>query len=198
MKRKLLSLSFLLVLWAAGTALALSPAEPAQAQAETPAPDSRCRTCHESLYFLHDSGQWCCFCERERTCTCCHGGNPDTANVELAHEGMVANPITENPAICQDCHPDDYQDRIERFSKAAGIEPTPLGAPTRTPQASAWAGSTGDRPTSPLLEPQPLAPWQVAALGLLGGAFLATIMFGYRCWKADCLANIIHTQEKLS
>lgn len=196
MNRNGLSLSILLVVLAAGAALTSSPALPVQAQEETPAPDSRCRNCHENLYLLHDSGQWCCFCEPERTCTCCHGGNPETVDPEIAHEGLVANPITENPAICQDCHPDDYADRIMRFSLAAGIEPTPLEAPTGTSRAPVWAGPVGEGPPSPLLESQPMAPWQVAALGLLGGAFLATVLFGYLCWRADCLDHITHTQEK--
>ena len=196
MIRKLLSLSILLAILSAGMGLALLTVTPALAQSETPAPDSKCRTCHENLYYLHDSGQWCCFSERERTCTGCHGGNSDMVDVELAHEGLVANPIVENPAVCQDCHPDDYPDRIQRFSQAAGIEPTPLRAPTRTPLAPAWTGSTGGGPPSPLLEPQPRAPWQVAALSLLGAAFLATTLFGYRSWKADCLTRTFLPKEK--
>jgi hypothetical protein len=185
---KLLSLSILLVVLCTEAPFASS--RPALAQAETPTSESLCRSCHENLYFLHDSGQWCCFCERERSCTCCHGGNPDSADVGLAHEDLVANPIAENPGICKNCHPEDSSERIIRFSHAAGIDPTPSITPTGTAHPSIGAGSTGGGPPSQLLEPNEPDPWQVAAFGFLGAAFIALFLFGFRCWKADCLSQI--------
>jgi hypothetical protein len=164
-----------------------------RARAQTEAPDTRtkCRTCHEDLYYLYDTGQWYCLCRRQRTCSDCHAGNPDTRDVKLAHEGMVGNPIAENPAICQDCHPEDARARIEQFSQIAGIDPAASLAPTHTPDTPWTAGSQGITTLSPLLRTEPMETWRMAALGLLGFAFLGILIFGYRCWKADCLANKI-------
>jgi hypothetical protein len=188
MIRKLFSLSIPLFVSGAWIGLAFLAPPAVLAVEETPDPASRCLTCHENLYFLHDRGQWCCFCEKERTCTCCHGGNPDTMDEDLAHEDMVANPLASGSEVCQDCHPEDFAERVHRFSLAAGIDLTSPVSPTRTPHAPVIAGSTGaERPSTPLLELQPLPPWQIAAFSLLGAAFLATLIFGYRCWKADCL-----------
>jgi hypothetical protein len=108
---------------------------------------------------------------------------------------MVANPIAENPGLCQGCHPDDHKERIERFSHAAGIEATPLRTPGGTPHAPNPVLSTGGAPPSPLLKTASMPAWQVAATGLLGGALLALAFFSYRCWRADCMSKILHLQE---
>jgi hypothetical protein len=160
----------------------------AAAQSDIPAgSETKCRTCHEDLYHLYDTGKWYCLCGQPRDCTCCHGGDPQTMVAQSAHAGMTANPIAENPGVCQDCHPGDYQERIDQFCAVARIDP--LAPPTATLPAFApvMAGPVEGAQLSPLLRVEPLEPWRVAALSLLGVAGAGVLVFGYRCWKADCL-----------
>ncbi len=188
--------AYILALLVGLLALALlgaTQAAPAQAQSDTPAPQSACRTCHEGRYYLHDSGRWYCLCGKQRNCVDCHGGNADTYDEEKAHEGMIANPIFEDPAVCQKCHHDNAQAYIEKFSQVAGIDPwRPTPSPTPVPLAMVYAPQAGE-PTL-LLRPQPLETWRIVGLGLLGLLFLVLLGFAYRCWKADCLARSMTKQ----
>ena len=70
---------------------------PAFAQSEAPATEAACAACHESLYLLHDTGKWYCTCKRRADCTVCHAGQADTFDEDLAHQGLIANPIQDNP-----------------------------------------------------------------------------------------------------
>ena len=50
---------------------------PATVYADDPHPTSdngNCITCHEDLYFLHDTGNWYCLKESPMACVDCHGG----------------------------------------------------------------------------------------------------------------------------
>jgi hypothetical protein len=168
----------------------LSQAHLARAQKETPVAQTKCRTCHEDLYYLYDTGKWYCLCGRQRICTDCHNGNADTMDVKLAHEGVIENPIQENSAACQDCHPEEAEARIAKFSMIAGIDPEATPAIPISSDNSRIAGSQANPPTSSMLQAEPMATWRIAALGLVGLALIGILAAGYRCWKADCLRKI--------
>jgi hypothetical protein len=158
---------------------------PARAQDDSPSRNSACRMCHENLYYLYDTGKWYCLCGEQRTCTGCHKGVDDVWEVETAHEGMIANPLEQGAAICQDCHPDDAQVYIEKFAGVAWIDLNATPAPTRTAYVPVTLAA-GEEPQTAALQPEPFKPWQKIALGVLGPAFLGVIVFGYKCWQADC------------
>jgi len=89
-----------------------------------------CVSCHEDLYYLHDTGKWFCLNESPMTCTDCHGGNPDTLDKELAHAQRAAHPIVNDDVTkCQQCHPAECYDRVELFEQAAGISEVLVAAP---------------------------------------------------------------------
>jgi hypothetical protein len=166
-------------------ALATFLANPVQAQDGTPPPDSGCTTCHENLYYLYDTGKWFCQCNTQMTCTCCHGGNAEALTEEEAHLGMVLYPTHNDATACQQCHPDDYEARVERFAEIAGVSQIHPMPPTSLPEAV----ETNAPPSDSGLEARLLEPWRLAGLIVLGLALVAIAIFGYRCWKADCLAR---------
>jgi len=162
-------------------------AVPAQAQEATPLPDSACLGCHENLYYLYDTGKWFCQCETQMTCTCCHGGNPEALAEEEAHLGIVLYPTRNDSVACQQCHPDDYKARAERFSEIAGVSeihsmpPTPIYSQPVNAEASPLASG--------------IQGWMMELLHLTGLFFfslvlIAFVILAYRCWKADCLASL--------
>lgn len=110
-----------IVLIVAFTALSM----PAQASA-APAmksTDNSCLSCHEDLYYLHDSGCWYCMTDVHKDrCTDCHEGNPAVFKAEDAHIGMLRHPQENNSAKCQQCHTEDVQARLDTFDSKGGFE----------------------------------------------------------------------------
>jgi hypothetical protein len=172
--------------WILLAMLFLAPAFSVTAQAETPSQDAGCLSCHESLYQLYDTGKSFCLCAERMTCTCCHGGNPESVIEAEAHQGMVLNPVHEDAAPCQKCHPDDADAHIEKFAAVAGFRAFHA---TRAP-APAAAELSETETAAPAYPLQWLEAWQWTGLGALALALVVLIAFGYRCWKADCLAKI--------
>ena len=79
---------------------------PVQASAQTAGTsDNSCLTCHEDLYYLHDTGCWYCMTEAHKDrCVDCHEGNPTSMKVEESHLGMLAHPQENDGAKCLECH----------------------------------------------------------------------------------------------
>ena len=169
------------------TILGLYPLSSVYAQEGGPSPDGRCISCHENLYLLHDTGKSFCLCEEKMSCTCCHGGNPESLVEEQAHLGMVANPAIDEGTTCQKCHTTDTQVYIEKFATIAGVRsfhPT-LGSPTSIPP-QAIQGTVDANPIA-AIPARLLEPWRLVVLGIFGIALAGIMLFGYRCWKTDCL-----------
>ena len=154
------------------------------AQEENPPSDSTCISCHEDQYYLHDTGSWYCLNETKVGCTECHRGCPDTMVKECAHTGLIANPLANDAAVCQSCHPDDYRARVQTYASIAGIRPTPRSSVSYTPSASIpQTGESEDRRR--FLRALPAGGWQVAGFSFLGVSFLVAFLFACRCWKID-------------
>ena len=161
----------------------------ALAQEKIPPEDTSCINCHENQYYLYDSGKWYCLRETKVGCTECHRGRPDTMIEESAHIGLIANPLVNDAAVCQKCHPDDYRAKVQTYTSIAGISPTPRPYATCTPSALISQSEEGAGRTR-LLRTLPPGAWQLAGLSSLGVAFLVLFLFACRCWKADHYANI--------
>jgi hypothetical protein len=148
-----------IILWAAS-------AMPVHAQCGDIPPNSSCITCHEKDYPVFDQGEWHMLHGRKDCCAQCHGGNCSTMDKELAHQGIVANPLEDIYTNCYHCHPDDYQDRAGRFALALGISPNSRPTPTRVAVVAAV-----EHPL--LVMPQATLPAESSRAGL--GAFLGVI-----------------------
>lgn len=113
-------------------------AVPINADADTPEPppdNGNCISCHEDLYYLHDTGKYFCLNESPMACVDCHGGNPQATTQEEAHTLRAAHPvINEDISKCQECHPEQCMERIKIFDQNAGFSDTVLVAGPSLPQ----------------------------------------------------------------
>ncbi len=109
---------------------------PALAQCDKPLPSS-CVTCHESQAPVADKGEWHIAHASQDLCINCHGGNGAALDKDSAHQGMVAQPLSDIYTDCHSCHP-DYQERAERFAATLGVTPGSCATPTAV--AAAYLG----------------------------------------------------------
>jgi hypothetical protein len=189
MFRKMLFLSLVAIAFAIASFLSFGGINLAFAQEETPPRDTACIDCHLDQYWLYDSGKSYCLIETKVRCTECHHGRTETAVKELAHEGLIANPVVNDAAICQECHHDDYRSKVQKFASIAGVSPTPVPYSTCTPSALVSQTSDGAG-GSRFLRGLPSGPMQAAGAALLGTAFLVVFLFACRCWQIDRVSRL--------
>lgn len=168
--------------------LFLTQTFPVRAQDPTPENDANCVACHEHEYYLYDSGNWFCLCDAPMHCVYCHGGRTDSLVEAEAHEGLVLYPTRNHAERCQTCHTEDYMSRVVTFATVAGISSTPQPVITATPGASVIP--LFQEPPAPFQRLGRLEPWQLVGLGALAMVMAGIIVFGYHCWKADCLPKL--------
>ena len=64
------------------------------------------------------------------TCVQCHGGNSNTFVKEEAHTNRAPHPVlNDDVSKCQECHPDQCDERVEIFDQTAGIDNVYVAAP---------------------------------------------------------------------
>jgi len=169
--------------------LLLPQAITAGVQEPTPENDANCVACHEHQYYLYDNGKWFCLCDAPMHCVYCHGGRTDSPIEEVAHEGLVLYPTRNHAERCQTCHTEDYMSRVVTFETVAGVSSTPLPIIAATPNEPAAALVEG-LPSNPLLlRLSQLEPWRLVGMGVITIMLFGIMIFGYRCWRADCLAQ---------
>jgi hypothetical protein len=115
----------------------------------------------------------------------CHGGQAGIVDEDLAHSGVIANPLQANAAVCQTCHCDDCQAHVDEFLAVAGgtviegqgrVFPTPAPEPSARPPVSL--------PTYRL--PESLhQPWRVAGLTLAGVMLVGLSLFGLATYWSE-------------
>ena len=104
----------------------LITATPTSAQCGSQA--SSCKNCHEvqgQISVNSDGTAWHTSHAFGDFCYICHAGNNQAANADEAHLGMVP-PLSDIKASCQQCHPNDLQERAQVYATAMGVE---LGDP---------------------------------------------------------------------
>lgn len=130
-KSRLLSSFLISVIGVLLLAAVLPTHSVAYANGQNPASDNgNCISCHEDLYFLHDTGNWFCLKESPMSCVNCHGGDPLAKTKDLAHVNRAAHPVVnEDISKCQECHPNECAERIQIFDQTAGIEDVLVAIP---------------------------------------------------------------------
>jgi len=166
--------------------LTLLLARPASAQEPTPPNDANCVACHEHQYYLYDSGKWFCLCDAPMHCVYCHSGRTDSMDKASAHKGLVLYPTGDLAQRCQYCHPSDYTERVVTFASVAGVSQTPQPLITATPAQASLVQQVKTL-TPALTRLGSIGTLRLVLLGTVLAAMLALLVFGYRCWKADCL-----------
>ena len=120
----------------------------------TPAKDpgdvsDSCLTCHEQLYYLHDSGDWYCIAEHQNRCTNSHEGDQTDATEAGAHLGMLAHPQADDGAKCRECHEQEFAEAyLVTFASISGFEEIIVPDPY-TPHAEMQIGFVQNEETQP-------------------------------------------------
>lgn len=94
-----------------------------QAQDISTSPSQSCISCHEDLYYLHDTGKWLCIVENTDRCVNCHAGDPEAYTEDEAHLSLVADPLSDGGKQCQTCHENETQTYIDIFVEKTGYVP---------------------------------------------------------------------------
>jgi hypothetical protein len=84
-------------------------------------PSSSCLTCHAQVDPIANQGEWHVVHDRNDFCRNCHGGDDRTTDKDQAHVGVMPNPLDDTYLSCHQCHPDDYQQRAEKFAAVLGV-----------------------------------------------------------------------------
>jgi hypothetical protein len=140
---------------------------PSQASAETPteAVENSCFSCHEELYYLHDSGKHCCITEHADRCVDCHEGNKTVMNREESHQGLLVHPQENHGEKCLECHtPEVTRARLAEMASTVGFD-TVIKVDAYEPVASSAGGFTGAREVDPLRENM---FWVAGSIGVFG------------------------------
>lgn len=128
------------VLLIVATGLWLATAAPVSAQCGSQA--SSCKNCHEvqgQMPVNSDGTAWHTSHAFGDFCYICHAGNNLAQDQTEAHTGMVP-PLSDIKASCQQCHPNDLQERAQVYATALGVE---IGNGTST-SASESPAAGGD------------------------------------------------------
>ena len=140
------------------------PVQVSAAQATDSTPNS-CLTCHEDLYYLHDTGKLYCLTDHTDRCASCHEGNAAVMNKEQSHQGLIAHPQENNGEKCLECHTQqDAQTRLATFESEGGFG-TVIKADAYTPPMEVAAGFP-DVPEANSFVGK--LPWLAGALVLFG------------------------------
>jgi nitrate/TMAO reductase-like tetraheme cytochrome c subunit len=131
-----------------------------------------CLSCHEDLYYLHDSGKYYCITEHKDRCVNCHEGNTSVMKKDESHVGLIAHPQKGDGAKCQQCHPNDTQARLATFASLGGYKPV-MEAVSYTPSKTIEAGFPETTESNTFSENLP-----VMVLGIiLFGLWLVLVFF---------------------
>ena len=142
------------------------------AQCEQPQPSS-CTTCHAQTDPVSDKGEWHIIHASKDICINCHGGNGSTMEKDLAHQGVVANPLNDIYTDCHSCHP-DYETRAAQFAPTIGMTPGSCATPTPAP-----ASSLSGQPPSSGISATTNAMSPTSSLQIFAGLLtLAAFLFG--------------------
>ena len=151
---------------------------PVQAESVLDA-ESACLSCHEDLYYLHDTGKWYCIAEAGTRCIDCHGGDPDAIREEAAHIGLIVHPVLNgDTSKCQHCHPDDYAAHVGEFARIAGIS-----EPIYVSIAYAPAYPVSSRPAPVEERESALYPWMLTGSLILIFLLVGTWALSRWIWR---------------
>jgi hypothetical protein len=140
------------ILLVVATGFWLAIATPASAQCGSQA--SSCKNCHEVQgedSVNNDGTAWHPSHAFGDFCYICHAGNQQATEKDAAHEGMVP-PLQDVKASCQQCHPNDLQERAQVYAAALGVE---IGSSTSTTPASETPAAGNEAASAPVVVSAP-------------------------------------------
>ncbi len=150
------------------------PTEVHAARLNFQAADNSCLTCHEDLYYLHDTGCWYCMTDVHKDrCVDCHEGDPTAVKEEAAHVGLLTHPQENDGTKCLECHtPEEKEMMMATFEAGHGGFETVIKAEPYTPSQSVKTGFPAAAEANPFVEN---AGWLVFGF-LLFGIWIALVL----------------------
>jgi hypothetical protein len=109
-------------------ALILVGVLPVYAQCGTQPPSS-CKTCHSQQEPITNNAAWHSDHASQDICVDCHGGNGSSSDKNLAHDNMVAQPLSDTYTDCHSCHP-NYEVLAAQYAATLQITPSSNATPT--------------------------------------------------------------------
>ena len=103
-------------------------------------PRSSCISCHSADGHAEIMGEWNSVHLDQDMCINCHGGNGSAMDEDAAHEGVLAQPLSDIYTDCHSCHPADYIARSDQLAAALNVTPDCNATPTAF---AAHSGSGG-------------------------------------------------------
>jgi hypothetical protein len=94
---------------------------------------------------------------------------------DQAHEGLIANPLTDIYTSCHGCHPDDYVTGADRFAVVLSVTPGSIATPTAVPTRQAADHPMVILPSSPAYGSLQVSVLLADGLAFAGLIFLALI-----------------------
>jgi hypothetical protein len=161
----------------------------ASAQCDSPS-ESSCYTCHEDTHPVSERGEWHTIHAGKDCCWNCHGGNDQVEDKDLAHVGLMLNPLEDTYLSCHACHPDDYQSRADRFARALGVKPGSSEPLTQTIAMAPGGGSPIVQPIVPAPSNESALPWLWLMVLVTGALLLGLVLLQrrlsrqHRCWAS--------------
>ena len=123
-----------------------------------------CCTCHAETHPVASQGEWHEEHARRDCCWYCHGGNTQTQDKELAHIGVVRQPLADAYLSCHTCHPNDYRERAAKFAVVLKVTP---GSSEPMSQTVTLVTQSKAPPAAPVSAPPTEPPAAADQTGLL-------------------------------
>jgi len=171
---------FLIVVVTLAASLVVWTAPQVFAQCGDDPGESSCSTCHENAHPVYEQGEWHTIHARKDCCRDCHGGSDQIDDKDLAHVGLVLNPLEDTYLSCHACHPDDYQSRADRFARALGVKPGSSEPMTQTIAMAPGGGSPIVQPVLPLPSNESASPWLWPMVLVTGALLLGLVLLQRR------------------
>ena len=101
-------------------------------------PKSSCSICHSPNGHGQVMGDWNSIHLNQDICLNCHGGNGNSMDKDLAHDGVIRQPLNDVYTDCHSCHPSDYLARSAQIAASLNVTPDSCATPTAI---AVYAGS---------------------------------------------------------
>ncbi len=141
-------------------------------------PKSSCISCHTPGNHVEVMGEWNSIHLEQDMCTNCHGGNGSAMDKDLAHEGLVAQPLSDVFTNCHSCHPADYIARSDQLAAFLNITPASCATPTAIAVYGGSGGSYTNRIALPLDNSRGIAVWKPIVIIMAALACLMVFLLG--------------------
>jgi hypothetical protein len=113
-------------------------------------------------------------------CVECHGGDPTSLQKEEAHTNRKAHPIiNEDVSKCQECHPEQCNERVEIFDTVAGISEVRVAVPHEPVSIPVVEPSGAVETATPEVNPAWIAAMEIITLVLIT-SLVAAIYFVHK------------------